>query len=148
MSQTSASASPSILRWFSLLGRGAMRKMLCSLWPGPKFSAQTAAMPSEAAARYSSALNMSNRPGCWWKLMSGLAGRPAGMSSGLMTGPEKTGPRSSWKSFRLSADTRASHQCPIGPGRRKAGRASASLHTHRARKVCGVHYASICDTLK
>ena len=37
--------------------------------------------------------------------MRGFGGMPAGMSCGLMPGPEKTGPRSSWNSFRLSART-------------------------------------------
>ena len=72
---------------------------------------------------HSSALNMSNRPGCWWKSMRGFGGRPAGMSCNLMTGPENTGPRSSWNSFRLSARTMMQYQLIVA-----AFRASTASH--------------------
>ncbi len=84
-----------------------------------------------AIHRHSSALNMSNRPGCWWKSMRGFGGRPAGMSSNLMTGPENTGPRSSWNSFRLSACTMMQYQLLVAASSSKHRKPHAGCRSYQ-----------------
>ena len=82
---------------------------------------------------------MLNRPGCWWKSISGFCGSEVGMMMvGRVDGPGNTGPLSSWKSFRLSApNRRTSHHKHTSPSCAR-GRFLCRLEIRKkAKGMCG-----------